>query len=217
MARQRKRRWRRIVIPVGLLALAWIAGLVLFVEQISALTAGRDAGLHSGAPTGAPAITPVDAIVVLTGGRGRVERGTELLARSAARSMLISGVGANVAARDLIPPQRLESATLECCVTLGRAARNTRENAVETAGWVAANGVTSLRLVTADFHMPRSLLEFHARLPGVTVVPDPVKSENVHLTRWWRWPGTAFLLAGEYNKYLAARVRLSVTRILDRR
>lgn len=206
MARQRKRRWRRVVIPTGLLALAWVIGLFIFVDRISVTAATRTSAM----PT-------VDAIVVLTGGRGRVERGTELLARSAARSMLISGVGANVAARDLIPTQRLESATLECCVTLGRAARNTRENAVETAGWVAANGVRSLRLVTADFHMPRSLLEFHARMPDVRVLPDPVESENVRLTRWWLWPGTAFLLAGEYNKYLAARARVAVTRMLDRR
>ena len=209
MARQRKRRWRRIVVPVGLLALAWGVGLLLFVDRIPRVTTDGD--------NGPPSSIQTDAIVVLTGGRGRVERGTELLARSAARSMLISGVGANVSARDLIPPQKLKSATLDCCVTLGRAARNTRENAVETAGWVAANGVTSLRLVTADFHMPRSLLEFHARLPGVKVLPDSVKSENVRLTRWWLWPGTAFLLVGEYNKYLAARARVFVTRMLDRR
>tara|TARA_R110002110_G_scaffold85816_4_gene223875 strand:+ start:218454 stop:219083 length:630 start_codon:yes stop_codon:yes gene_type:complete len=209
MARQRKRRWRRIVVPVILLALAWVIGLFLFVDRIPVVTATGDGGPQSS--------TPTDAIVVLTGGRGRVERGTELLARSVAGSMLISGVGANVSARDLIPPQKLKSATLECCVTLGRAARNTRENAVETAGWVAANGVTSLRLVTADFHMPRSLLEFHARLPDVKLLPDSVKSENVRLTRWWLWPGTAFLLVGEYNKYLAARARVFVTRMLDRR
>lgn len=207
MARQRKRRWRKIIVPIGLLAFAWIIGLFLFVDRIPVGTPDRDAGLRSSA----------DAIVVLTGGRGRVERGTELLAKSAAPAMLISGVGANVAARDLIPPQKLKSATLECCVTLGRAARNTRENAVETAGWVAANGITSLRLVTADFHMPRSLLEFHAHLPDVKVLPDSVESENVRLARWWLWPGTAFLLAGEYNKYLAARTRVFVTRMLDRR
>ena len=209
MARQRKRRWRRIFVPVGLLTLAWVIGLFLFVERIPVVTTDGDDAVRSS--------TPTDAIVVLTGGRGRVERGTELLARSTARSMLISGVGANVSARDLIAPQKLKSATLECCVTLGRAARNTRENAIKTAGWVAANGVTSLRLVTADFHMPRSLLEFHARLPDVKVLPDSVKSENVRLTRWWLWPGTAFLLVGEYNKYLAARARVFVTRMLDRR
>lgn len=204
MARKPRRRWRRLFIPVGLLAVAWTVGLFVFVDHIPAVAGGQDSDLRT------------DAIVVLTGGRGRVEQGTRLLARSAARKMLISGVGPNVAARDVIPATRLESAILDCCVTLGRAARNTRENAVETAGWVAANDVTSLRLVTADFHMPRSLLEFHSRLPDTTIVPDPVKSENVRLSRWWLWPGTAFLLAGEYNKYLAARARVFVAQLADR-
>ncbi len=204
MARKPKRRWRRIFLPFGLLIIAWIIGLFVFVERIPAVAGDRDRGLQT------------DAIVVLTGGRGRVELGTALLARSAAQKMLISGVGPNVSPRDVIPPTRLESTILDCCVTLGRAARNTRENAVETAGWVAANDIGSLRLVTADFHMPRSLLEFHSRLPRTKIVPDPVRSENVHLSRWWFWPGTAFLLAREYNKYLAARVRVFATRVVDR-
>lgn len=204
MARTRKRRWRRMVIPAGLLFFAWVIGLFVFVDRIPSPPGSPDSDLRT------------DAIVVLTGGRGRVERGTALLARSTAGKMLISGVGQNVGARDVIPAERLDSATLECCLTLGRAARNTRENAGETAGWVAANDITSLRLVTADFHMPRSLLEFHSRLPETMIVPDPVKSENLRLSRWWLWPGTAFLLAGEYNKYLAARARVFLVHIADR-
>ena len=93
MARKRKHRWRRVVIPAGLLAFAWIIGLFVFVDSIPAVTGDNDRDLRS------------DAIVVLTGGRGRVELGTALLARSAARKMLISGVGPNVAPRDVIPRQ----------------------------------------------------------------------------------------------------------------
>ncbi len=200
MSRVRKRRWRRIFVPLAVLVLLWVAGLFGFVDGIPT---------RSEPP---PETARTDAIVVLTGGRGRVAHGTDLLASGVAERMLISGVGANAAARDLIPEEQLESHTLACCVTLGRAARNTRENAVETAGWVAANRVASLRLVTADFHIPRSLLEFRAHLPQVEIVPVPVTSENVRLARWWRWPGTALLLAGEYNKYLAARARLLLAR-----
>lgn len=204
MSRVRKRRWRRIFVQLAVLVLLWVAGLFGFVDGIPT---------RSEPP---PETARTDAIVVLTGGRGRVARGTDLLASGVAERMLISGVGANAAARDLIPKERLASHTLACCVTLGRAARNTRENAVETAGWVAANRVASLRLVTADFHIPRSLLEFRAHLPQVEIVADPVTSENVRLARWWRWPGTAVLLAGEYNKYLAARARLLLTRPRER-
>lgn len=204
MARAKKRRWRRTLGPLAVLILVWIIGLFVFVDGIPAGMADHDPALQS------------DAIIVLTGGRGRVERGTALLASNAGRRMLISGVGVNVAARDLIPPDRLAAETLECCVTLGRAARNTRENAVETAGWVAGNGANRLHLVTADFHMPRSLLEFRAQLPQATILADPVTSENVRLDQWWRWPGTALLLAGEYNKYLAARARLFLAGLRER-
>lgn len=201
MAGRRKRRWRLLTFPLSLLIAGWFVGLVLFVGNIPRTPAtGED--VRTG------------AIVVLTGGRGRVDRGAALLAVDASELLLISGVGPDASLRDLIPADRLETRVLECCVTLGRAARNTRENAVETAGWVVANGITSLRLVTADFHMPRSLLEFRQRMPEMMIVPEPVMSRNVRYERWWLWPGSAVLLAGEYNKYLAARLRGFLARLL---
>lgn len=203
MPARRKRRWRLVVVPIGLLIAIWVAGLAMFVERIP----------H--APN-ATENARTEAIVVLTGGRGRVDRGAELLAAGAAERLLISGVGQDVSPRDLIPADKLAADRLECCVTLGRAARNTRENAIETAGWVVANGIGSLRLVTADFHMPRSLLEFRQRLPNMRIVAEPVMSRNVRYESWWRWPGSAALLAGEYNKYLAARLRGLVSRSLAR-
>ena len=60
------------------------------------------------------------------------------------------------------------------------------------------------RLVTANYHMPRSLQEFRAVMPNLTIVPHPVFPAHIRLNDWWRWPGTAILLAGEYNKLLLA-------------
>ena len=64
----------------------------------------------------------------------------------------------------------------------------------------------SLRLVTAGYHMPRSLLEFRRALPGVRIVPHPVFPERVRQADWWAFPGTAWLIVGEYVKYLGAIV-----------
>jgi uncharacterized SAM-binding protein YcdF (DUF218 family) len=66
----------------------------------------------------------------------------------------------------------------------------------------------SLRLVTANYHMPRSLLLFHANLPDINIIPHPVSPESVHLSEWWKHPGTVDLLAMEYDKYLFAYFRL---------
>ena len=65
----------------------------------------------------------------------------------------------------------------------------------------------SLRLVTAAYHMPRSLLEFRHAMPEIEIVPHPVFPENFKQRDWWRWPGSASLIVREYSKYLVARLR----------
>jgi uncharacterized SAM-binding protein YcdF (DUF218 family) len=68
-------------------------------------------------------------------------------------------------------------------------------------------GLRSLRLVTAAYHMPRSLLEFRRVLPNAEIVPHPVFPEPVKQRGWWPWPGSASLIVSEYSKYLVARAR----------
>ena len=41
-------------------------------------------------------------------------------------------------------------------------------------------------------------------MPKVRIIPNPVFPENVKVDEWWRWPGTATLIVGEYNKFLVA-------------
>jgi len=114
-----------------------------------------------------------------------------------------------------VPPVHLPSKTVSAGesslpgprrVETGYGAQNTAGNAVETEEWMRANGFQSLRLVTASYHMPRSLLEFRQALPDATIIPHPVFSDHVKQDRWWLWPGTARLIIGEYNKFLAAWV-----------
>lgn len=201
MRRQRTRRGRRIATLVVLLAIFWLVGFFMFVEKIPEQTSDA---------------TLTEAVVVLTGGPGRIGRGIEVLASGNAQQMLISGVGADVAMRDLIPADALPKSKIECCVTLGRAARDTRENALEAAGWAASRNITRIRLVTSDFHMPRSLLEFERRLPQLQIVPEPVSTKSIRVVRWWSRPDTVLLLAGEYTKYLAIRLQLTLSQLIGR-
>ena len=76
--------------------------------------------------------------------------------------------------------------------------------------------IKSLRLVTAAYHMPRSRLEFANVMPGVEIVPHPVFPEHVKQNEWWAWPGTAALMASEYNKYLMGWVRLRTDYMFSR-
>lgn len=137
-----------------------------------------------------------DAIVVLTGGTGRLERGFDLLARGQARDMLISGVARTVRPSELAAAYDVDPALLECCVRLGREAFDTRSNADEVARWLDRRGYRSIRLVTNDLHMPRARHEVEERLGGeVAVLADAVPTE----------PKFGAIFA-EYNKYLLGRI-----------
>lgn len=133
-----------------------------------------------------------DAIVVLTGGPGRIDRGLEMLRAGASGHMLVSGVDRSVKPRELAAEFRIESRLMKCCVELGHQSVDTRSNADETAAWVHENKYKSVRLITADWHMPRAQLELAHMLGGeVEVVGDAVPSRPKLIT-----------LFGEYHKYL---------------
>ena len=135
-----------------------------------------------------------DAIVVPTGSGGRIPRGLALLRERQADQLLVSGVDANVRSSEFAAEYDVSSRLMECCVELGFAALDTRGNARETASWVAANDVRSIRLVTTDWHMRRAALELQGELPpSITLLRDAVRSEP---SLW-----TLFL---EYHKLLFA-------------
>ena len=145
--------------------------------------------------------------IMVTGGSGRLQAGLDLLAAGRAEKLFVSGVYRGVEVAELLRLSARAPDRLRCCVVLGYSADNTAGNARETAEWIAREGYSSLRLVTASYHMPRSLLEFRRAMPGVTIITHPVFPGHVKQGDWWRWPGTAWLVIGEYNKYLAARLR----------
>lgn len=190
-----KRLALRAALAFMTLAALWTGGLVWFAED-----ARRAASRFDERST--------DAIVVLTGGSKRIAEGVDLLVAGRARLLFVSGVARGVRLEDILREAKAsEAKALECCVMLGHAALDTVGNAVETAAWAQENQIASLRLVTANYHMRRSLLEFQEWMPHVLIVPHAVDPDAVMVDEWWRWSGTARLMVTEYNKYLAALVR----------
>lgn len=104
-----------------------------------------------------------------------------------------------------------------CCVDMGFQAANTVGNARETAAWARLHGFRSLIVVTADYHMPRSLLELRAALPGVRLTPYPVRTGEVEANDWQHDSGNARRLLVEYCKYLAILARETVLGLGPRR
>ena len=144
---------------------------------------------------------------MLTGGSLRLQRGLELLREGKGRKLFVSGVNQQVDLDELLRSAGNAPDWALCCIALGHEADNTVGNAQETARWMRSQGFRSLRLVTAWYHMPRSLLEFDRAMPDIEIVAHPVFPDQVKQERWWAWRGTAALLMGEYTKYLAALAR----------
>jgi len=172
------------------LAMAWFLGFLWFVATLPDRVADQ--------------ATRTDAIVVLTGGSERLSTGMALLEDGMAPKLFISGVHRGVEVGEIRKIARSQRPEPVGAVVLGYAADDTVGNAAETAAWIAAEKLTSLRLVTGAYHMPRSLTEFRQVLPDTLIIPHPVFPDTVKSREWWRWPGTAALLATEYSKYLAA-------------
>lgn len=196
-----RRRPLALAASVATLAvLAWGAGLFAFAAAIPSEVADTT--------------TRTDAIVVLTGGSGRLDTGLELLSGEKARKIFVSGVYRGVDVAKLLEQSKATPQEFECCVSIGHSADNTAGNAKETAAWLKGQGFRSLRLVTSSYHMPRALLEFRHVLPDAELVLHPVFSDHVKQDRWWAWPGTSNLIVSEYNKYLIAWTRHLAHRLL---
>jgi len=155
-----------------------------------------------------------DGIVVLTGGVSRIDEATKLLAKRKAKRMLITGVGRETTMDELKTLTTQGEQYFTCCVDIDKEARNTIDNATETAEWVALHRYGSIIIVTSNYHMPRALAELARVLPGVTLIPYAVVDNNVHVEHWWTYPGTTKLLLSEYLKYLPALGRLGATNLV---
>lgn len=139
-----------------------------------------------------------DAIVVPTGGAGRIDRGLALIQAHKAKRMLISGAGRGVRPIDLALKYKVPVGLFQCCIDIGTDAADTRGNASETAGWVSKNGFASVRLVTSDWHMARARMELEAALGDkVQVIDDAVQGD-----------AELGVLIVEYNKLIWRRFAL---------
>ncbi len=169
---------------VAVVALGWVAGLLWFSLTL---------------PAAAPLATRTDAVVVLTGGAGRLARGVEVLQAGAAPRMLISGVKPSSSMAMIAEAANIPMSAFTT-TDLGYGAVDTRSNAEETASWVTRRQVRSLRLVTSASHMRRARLELSRVLPAnVRVVPDAVPHEVGA-------PGIPW----EYTKFLARWLALNI-------
>ena len=176
----------------------WCAGLLAFAARASRSTP-------------APEPQPADAIVALTGpSNARIAAAMKLLEDGRGQRLLVSGVNPVASRADIRSVSKAPTRLYNCCVDLGFSAANTVGNARETAAWARAYGFRKLIVVTADYHMPRAVLELRGALPEGQFLPYPVATDELDPKRWWSTPLGARRLVVEYCKYLVILTREAI-------
>ena len=183
------------------LALIWFSGLLAFAGRVQGST-----------PNPAPA--NAQGIVALTGANSneRLAAAMGLLEDGYGRRVLVSGVDPIASRADIRRVSRAVRRLYDCCVDLGFTAADTVGNARETAAWAGAMRYRKLIIVTADYHLPRAMLELNAVLrgTGVTAQTYAVATPSLKARDWWRNPAAARLMVIEYCKYLVILAREAV-------
>ena len=157
-------------------------------------------------------------IVILTGGSNRIRDGLKIiknLENSAIinTKLLISGTGkgftlSNV--KKLLPKSEFLDIFLKCCIELDNKSQNTHSNAIETLKWANKNNIKTFILITSNYHMPRAVLEFKARMPNFEIITHPITPKKHDISNWMHSFETFSLIFIEYSKFLIAISKIKI-------
>jgi uncharacterized SAM-binding protein YcdF (DUF218 family) len=172
-----------IVFLVVLAFCTWVFGLAAFAGGVIFLTPDQ--------PN-----QKTDAIVVLTGGKDRIETGLALFSENLAPNLFITGVHDDVTLPEILNRYRGQKPLPECCVILGYKAESTFENAAEAREWMAGQKIKTIRLVTSNYHMPRAYLDFHGLMPDVKIIKNPIMQPDITPSHVYFW----HMIFKEYHK-----------------
>ncbi len=201
------KRLRHRIPPVAValftLIIALGIGFIIFSEHVGNLSQPADN-------------EKADAIIVLTGGKSRIEMAVELLAAKRGERLLISGVHPSTRREALQRITGTDPALFACCIDLDRSALNTIGNAVESAKWIRAHQYKRIFIVTNNYHIPRSILELSRQVSDVELIPYPVINTDLKNKNWIHQSDTLRVLFTEYIKYIGALAHINLDQITQK-
>ena len=153
-----------------------------------------------------------NSVVVATGGSNRILKGINLIEENIERKMLITGVGKGISKTEIakaIDANKKQSNILNCCVDLDLTAINTQGNAMQAIEWLRKNDAKNSFLVTANYHMPRLILEFKRVNPEINLNIVPVKPDLDPINKIYL-PNNFILISKEYLKFIVTKSNLKL-------
>lgn len=187
----------KVFIPSAAIAAAIAIAALLFLDFVRDTRGFR------------PIANGADAIVVLTGGKGRTTEGLALLRKGKAKVLILSGVHED-ADLDAIFLRRVS--TIERpSIILEKNSTSTFENALEVRKIMEERGLDSMVLITSAYHLKRALYTFSRVMPdGMRIDGYGVATSNFDEQRWWSGRGLA-LMGAEFVKYYWYVARFAVS------
>lgn len=167
----------------------WLIGLLIFLR-------GVPFSYHY------KSINKTGALVILTGGRGRIEEGLSLFQKGFGKKLLITGVSPSLSKKELLRDYSfLREPFKKKDIFIDYKAKNTIENSIETKKWVEKEKIKSLTIITSFYHIPRSRLEFSRAFPQKELSYYPVIYEKLFSRKFF------YLLLKEYHKWLYVAIK----------
>ena len=144
----------------------------------------------------------IDGIAILTGGKGRINLGLNLLKRDYNIKLIISGVDKKVSIKSILP-KKLQGNNN---IYIDRESESTFDNASIISEWAKKNKLYNINIITSYYHMPRSILLLNKFTDNINFYAYPVKREASQNSNFLKEiPFTLFLMQ-EYIKYLLSLI-----------
>ena len=156
-------------------------------------------------------------IVILTGGTNRIKEGLKIIdnfkkSKKINYKILVSGTGLgftkSILRKQLGP--NFNPKLIQCCIDLDSVSKNTFTNARETFKWISKNKINEFILITSNYHMPRSILEFKNVMPNLKIYTYAITPEKHDIKNWLSSYQTFGLVLTEYCKYIVASLRIKL-------
>lgn len=143
-----------------------------------------------------------DAVVVLTGGRGRITRGVHLWRKAPEAYLMISGVDKKFTPEAVLQQYfTAQDYHRRDQIILDYDARTTRENAAEVAAFTKRYNLGRIVVVTSDYHYYRARMEMAQALDQkVDIRYDIIKSGDISRRDWCQEYKELCVYLVEYNK-----------------
>lgn len=187
---------------------SWMGGFLTAVLLFFIFTLWMASAVYSEMPTKATLSDDyeiADAIVCLTGGRGRIRTAFDLFDKGYGRILYISGIDQQTRSSEILNELKKIGPIDETKIVLESVATNTIENAKEVERYIREHDLHKILLVTSSYHVRRSFYIFKKVLPSyVQIDVSWYALEPFDENDWWKTWNGIWVTVSEYFKFLHA-------------